>query len=376
MTDTDLQHARGGAEFTQELFKQLEVTTTKKNTIFSPFSIRTCMAIVFAGAKGETAEEIAQVMKYVSNSSDEVAASFENILQKYHKNDLLKIANKVYLQKESKLRDEYANITKDKYNASAELIDFAESQEATKTINDWVEEKTAGKITNLIKEGILDASTRLVLLNALHFKGEWCKKFDEAKTSEEDFWISAEESIKLPYMTQKTAFRYGEFDQYNCVALEMPYKDSDLSLFALLPDKRDGLKDLAENLKDVNLLDLSKEMCERKNVQVMFPKFKTEYSLDLAKTLQKMGIKKAFGNDADLSNMLDPAEGISLSNVIHKASIEVNEEGCEAAAATAGVIRKRCAPIVYEFVADHPFLYWIWDKQTILFAGAFVNAPN
>ncbi|XP_075169384.1 serine protease inhibitor 42Dd-like [Haematobia irritans] len=376
MNDIDIRQAHGGAQFTMELIKQLEVTTTKKNTVISPFSIQTCMAMVFTGTKGKTSEEIANVMKYVSNSSDEVSIAFRNILRQCHQSDSVKIANKVYLKEGYNIKSDYASTIKENYYSDVESIDFGESQQATKTINTWVMEKTSGKICNLIANGVLNNSTRILILNALHFKGEWQRKFLEEKTMEDDFWINSEESIKLPYMNQKGSFNYAYFDEYNCQALEMPYKDSELSMFAILPRERDGLKDLAEKLQNVNLLDLSEQLCERKNVIVQFPKFRIEYTVDLAKLLEKMGIRKAFDGSGDFSNLLDPAEGLSISNVIHKACIEVNEEGTEAAAATACRIAKRCAPRTYKFVADHPFLYWIWDKKTILFAGAFVNDPN
>ncbi|XP_073813460.1 serpin 55B [Musca autumnalis] len=374
MFDFNLQFARGGAQFTVELFEKLQAATTKENIIVSPFSVQTCLALAFAGAKEETADEIATAMKYVSNFPPEVAETFQFVLEKYKDSELLKIANKIYVQEGQEIKEDYAAATKEHYHAEADSVNFAENEAAAEKINTWVEEKTEGKITNLITPDCLDETTRLVLLNAMHFKGEWEKKFDESQTEEDDFWIAEEEAVKVNYMNQKEKFGYGYFEEYNCTALEMPYKDSDLSMFVMLPQEREGLKDLAEKLKEVNLVDLAEKM-NTEEVVVKFPKFKVDYSIELSDILKEMGINKAFSDDADFSNILENPEGLSISKVFHKASIEVNEEGSEAAAATGMIMMTRMMMMPLQFVADRPFFYWIWNKKNILFAGAFVNAP-
>lgn len=376
MFDFNLQFARNGADFTLELFRQLAAGAIKENVVFSPFSIQTCIALAFAGAPpGETADKIADVMKFVSNFPPEVAETFQFVLEKYKNSDLLKIANKVYVQNGHAIKAAYQQTLKDNYHAEAESVNFCESAKAAETMNYWVETKTAGKISNLISPDCLDANTRLVLLNALHFKGSWKHKFDEAATVEDDFWIKEDNSVKLHYMSQKAKFGYGYFPELNCTALEMPYQNSDLSMFVLLPSEREGLKTLAEKLKAVNLVDLAEKM-STEDVKVKFPKFKVDYSIELSDTLKRLGLTKIFDADADFSNMLESSEGLSVSKVIHKACIEVNEEGTEAAAATGMVMMMRCLMKPMEFVADRPFLYMIWNKKNILFAGAFVNAPN
>lgn len=287
MFDFNLQFARGGAQFTVELFEKLNAATTKENIIVSPFSIQTCLALAFAGAKDETAEEIATAMKYVSNFPPEVAETFQFVLEKYKESELLKIANKVYVQEGQDIKEDYAAATKEHYHAEAESVNFAENEAAAEKINSWVEEKTAGKISNLISSDCLDDTTRLILLNAMHFKGEWEKKFDEAQTEEDDFWTAEEESVKVQYMNQKEKFGYGYFEEYNCTALEMPYKDSDLSMFVMLPQEREGLKDLALILKDVNLVDLAEKM-NTEEVVVKFPKFKVDYSIECSDLLKEV----------------------------------------------------------------------------------------
>ncbi|XP_053965659.1 serine protease inhibitor 42Dd [Anastrepha ludens] len=375
MFDFNLEFARGGAKVTTELFELLADGGVKQNIIFSPFSIQACAALAFAGASGETADQIAEGLKFASNFHPEVAETFQFVFDKYKDSELLKIANKLYIQEGYLLKADYETSLKESYNAETENVDFAESESTAATINSWVEDKTAGKIKDLVQPATFDALTRLVLLNALHFKGSWANKFDEEETAEDDFWISEEESIKLPFMNKKAKFGYGFFEELDCQALEMPYNNSDLSMLVLLPNEREGLKSLAEKLKSVNLVDLAANLDDGDNIVVKFPKFKVEFEVELTETLKKLGIDKIFSDEAEFSNMLEAPEALHVSNVFHKAVIEVNEEGTEAAAATAMIMMARCMLVDPQFIADRPFFYAIWNKRNILFAGAFVNAP-
>lgn len=280
---------RQGTQLTLDLLTRfLHQSEPQNSIIFSPFSIRNCLALAFTGANNATAQEIADLMKYASNDKDEVAKIFHNILQTYSKGDLVKIANKVYLQNGHQLRKQYATTLADCYQAETENVNFAESQNAAQNINKWVEQKTHGKITELVSEDSLNESTRLVLLNAIHFKGDWQKKFHPEATVNGDFWFSDNEKVSLPFMKQKSNFLYGYFEDLNCTALEMSYKDSDLSMFILLPNERNGLESMLEQL-NVNF-DL-KQLYARMNpeeVNVNFPKFKVEFSLELSDTFKQV----------------------------------------------------------------------------------------
>ncbi|ALC40555.1 Spn6, partial [Drosophila busckii] len=374
MFDFNLEFARGGANFTTELFQLLAAGGLQQNIVFSPFSIQACIALAFAGAQGETAEEIAKALRFASDFPPEVAETFQFVLDKYQNSELLKVANKLYVQEGKQLKADYESSIKEQYHSEAETINFGNNMDAAAKINSWVNAKTAGKITELVSADSLDANTRLVLLNAMHFKGSWAHKFDEASTEEDDFWVGEEQSVKVQYMNQKAKFGYGWFEDLNCTALDMPYQDSDLSMLVLLPQEREGLKDLAEKLKTVNLVDLAGKL-EVEEVQVKFPKFKVDYSIELADKLKQLGITKMFDEGAEFNNLLESPEGIFVSKVLHKATIEVNEEGTEAAAATGMIMMTRMMMLPTQFQADRPFLYCIWNKRNIMFAGAFVNAP-
>uniref|UniRef100_A0A0K8V0L8 Leukocyte elastase inhibitor A n=1 Tax=Bactrocera latifrons TaxID=174628 RepID=A0A0K8V0L8_BACLA len=288
MLDFNLEFARGGAAVATELFELLAAGGLKQNIVFSPFSIQTCVALAFAGASGETADQIAEGLKFASNFHPEVATTFAFVFDKYKDSELLKIANKVYVPRGYDLKPDYQTELKESYNAETENVNFAESENVAVAINSWVEDKTAGKIKDLVQASAFGALTRLVLLNALHFKGLWAHKFEEEQTVEGDFWISKEESVKVQYMNHKAKFGYGFFEELDCQALELPYKDSDLSMLVLLPNEREGLKTLAEKLKSVNLVDLAGNLEANEDVVVQLPKFKVEYEVELTETLKKV----------------------------------------------------------------------------------------
>jgi len=251
-------------------------------------------------------------------------------------------------------------------------LDFAKSEEARKTINTWVEEKTNDKIKDLIPAGALDSLTRLVLTNAIYFKGDWSIKFKEENTKESDFHITEQKTAKVQMMYQKENFEYANLD--NMQLLQMHYKGDELSMLIILPKTIGDMEAIESNLNLETLQSNLKQMRKRE-VDVYLPKFKmTTGTLDITSILAKMGMKDAFSNAADFSGMSERKD-LYISSVVHKAFVEVNEEGTEAAAAT-GVVMKLLSisePIVFR--ADRPFIFMIRDNatQSILFIGRVCN---
>lgn len=287
MVDLNLEFARGGAFLTAELFEILPLDGVKQNIVFSPFAIQTCIALAFAGAQGETADEIAKGLHFISKLPPQVAKTFKCVLKKYKDSSQLKIANALYVQEGKQLRSSYKEIVKEQYYAKAKSINFALSDAAAELINTWVSSKTEGKITKLVSADSFDEQTRMVLLNAMHFKGKWLHDFMEKDTKEKDFWVSEKESVKVHYMYQKEYFGYADFPDLECIALDMPYKKSDLSMLVLLPQKREGLMELVKKLKTVNLVDLAGKLVNQE-VNVHIPKFKVDYSVDLTDTMKQV----------------------------------------------------------------------------------------
>lgn len=251
-------------------------------------------------------------------------------------------------------------------------------EDSRKQINGWVEERTEGKIQNLLAEGIVDSLTRLVLVNAIYFKGNWEKQFDKERTTERPFRINKNETRPVQMMFKKDTFNMTYIGDFQTKILELPYVGNELSMIILLPDAiqdgSTGLERLERELTYEKLMAwISPEMMKTIEVRVSLPRFKLEESYDLKPLLSSMGMPDAFDlGKADFSGISSGNE-LVLSEVVHKSFVEVNEEGTEAAAATGLVINSYRAMIVPEFTADHPFLFFIRHNKTssILFCGRF-----
>ena len=251
-------------------------------------------------------------------------------------------------------------------------VDF--SNDATRQgINQWVSGETNKKIENLLAEP-LDPMTRMILVNAIYFKGDWAKKFDAKDTKKEKFFRSDGSSVDVDMMNMVEDLNMDHIHELKTRVLELPYKGKSLSMLIFLPYEKDGLANLEAGLKANHLMNLQWSRRTYQEVVVAFPRFILEESASLSDTLSRMGMSEVFsGGRADLSKM-DGTRGLFLSRVIHKAFIEVNEEGSEAVAATSGDIVMSDPP---EFRADHPFLFMIRCNRTksVLFMGKMENPP-
>ncbi|XP_075167859.1 uncharacterized protein LOC142240026 [Haematobia irritans] len=351
--------------FGVKLFSELAKENPKKNIVFSPFSIQTCVAMARMGAAGETAAEMDKGFGYTATSEDALADNYHSILATYEDSKILKIANKIYIMKNYEIQEKFNELLTKKFFSTAENINFAESQKSAQAINGWVESKTNNLIKDLVSPDSLNQDTRLVLLNAIHFKGDWVHPFPEHGTREKDFYLDETNTVKVQMMHISENFRYGEFPELDATALEMPYKDSDLSMLVILPNSRTGLAALEEKLKTISLQELTSKMYSTK-VIVDMPKFKAEFEVELKDVLKNLGMGNMFSDNADFSKMLKSPEPLKVSKVIHKAFIEVNEKGTEAAAATGMSVRKKRSLVDMsepkDFICDHPYVYYINHK--------------
>jgi len=257
----------------------------------------------------------------------------------------------------------------------------AERNAAVAEINGWVEEQTNHKIKDLVPIDAVNAMTRLVLVNAVYFKGDWSKKFDKAITKEEDFHVSSSEKIKVPLMhLRKEKLVFGVDQKLHCQAISLPYVGDKLSMVILLPDHTvTTLADVERQLTADDLMNVEKRFeMYKQEVNLWFPRFKLEQSLELSDMLVKLGIVDMFGQGAADFSGMDGSHELYVSKALHKAFVEVNEEGSEAAAATAMVMVGYCMSIPKDpivFRADHPFLFYIVDNSTkaILFLGRYTK---
>ena len=376
--------ATDNTRFALKLYKELN--DGSGNLFFSPYSISTAMAMTWGGARGETDSQMAGALEFTLKPDKEggplgrerLHAAFGELQRSLRaaggKGGVeMSIANALWPQNKYPFLKSYLDQIKAEYGSAGRPLDYRSPDEARGVINRWVEGETRQKIKDLLPEGSIDSLTRMVLTNAIYFKGDWATQFKVKNTHELPFKLASGKSRKTPMMFQKGNF--GFFQDEEIQALEMPYKGEKVSMVALLPRKVDGLAALEKNLSAGKLSGWLGKL-RRIKVDTLFPKFKMTSRFELASHLQNLGMKKAF-SDADFSGM-DGSRELYLSGVFHKAFVEVNEEGTEAAAATGAVVGRRSLLRGPRFRADHPFLFLIRDKATgsILFLGRYAEPSS
>jgi serine protease inhibitor len=360
--------------FAIELYRQIR--SEKENTFFSPYSISAALAMTYTGARGESEKQISKVMHFDPDQT-RFHPAFKDLLAyiaSLQRTDSMEIltANSMWAQKGYPFMDDYFKRVKDNYGAGLQILDFrTDSENARKTINKWVEDKTKNKIQELLVPGRLSDLTRLVLVNAIYFYGSWDKAFDVKSTKKLDFLLDDGNKVPTDFMFKEDKFKFGENEQ--CKVVEIPYAGKNLSMMVVLPNSPNTLSGLEKRL-DKNSYDLWLNMLSECKIKLYLPKFKSTTEFELSDALKKMGMPHPFSMDADLSGMTGKKD-LMIDKVIHKAFVEVNEKGTEAAAATAVVIREKSAMVMPEFRADRPFIFIIKENRynNILFMGRINN---
>ncbi len=355
-----------------------QVRGEKGNHFFSPLSLSFALSMALEGARGETAEEMVRVLCLPRRESErrEGMARIRDLINQPGRKSELHLANAIWVQQDFPILQSYLEVIARSYQGRATNVDFVgRREEARKKINDWTAEKTAGKIRELIPPGFLNYLTRLVLTNAIYFRGLWLFPFDPTATQPEKFYLPDGQEADVPMMRflgEKAKFSYAEDEQFQ--VLEMLYEGKDLSMVILLPRAKD-LAPLEVNLS-LEELDKWKSRLRERRVDVYLPRFKLETRYPLKDVLMAMGMVRAFSDRADFSG-IDGRQDLFIQAVIHQAFVEVNEEGTEAAGAT-GVLIGLTAyipekPVIFR--ADHPFLFFIQEKSSgcILFMGRLTD---
>jgi serpin B len=366
----------GNNRFALELYDHLR--SGKGNLFFSPSSISTALGMAYAGASGRTEAEMAKTLHF-EMPRDQLQDAIAALQSSWKTSDKkkgfrLNAANRLWGQDGYDFLPAFLDLTRTKFGAELARLDFARKpDEARQTINQWVAAQTEDKIKDLIPSPQLLADARLVLTNAVYFKGDWSAPFDKKRTKDEDFHVSGTDKVKAPLMHRQDRFRYASRDGMQ--VLDLSYGDGSLSMVVLLPQKVDGLAELEGKLSVANLQQWVSDL-QSQQVIVYLPRFKTTSQFEMNDTLKSMGMVSAFDpSTADFSGMTGKKD-LFLSAVIHKAFVDVNEEGTEAAAATGVVAAPTAAPEVEPkkppvFRADHPFVFLIRDNRnsSILFLG-------
>src|ERR1017187_9286768 len=367
----------GNNAFAVALYGQLR--SQDGNLFFSPESVSTALAMTYAGARGDTASEMAKTLHFTlppERLHPAMGALLSN-LNAAHNGYQLRVADALWAQRDYVFRDDFLKLTKSDYGAGFNQVDFkGATEEERLTINQWIEQKTDNKIKELLQPGVLDSLTKMVLTNAIYFKGDWRTPFHKAYTEDDDFHLSPARNVKAPLMHLREGFDY--FDGGTFQALAIPYESGDLSMIVFLPKDIGGLPALEESLTASHMKQWLDQLQWVPEVILTLPKFQMTRQFKLQDTLGAMGMPRAFdASAADFSGMTGNRE-LFISAVIHKAFIDVNEKGTEAAAATAVVKEKATAmpprfkqPPPPVFRADHPFVFLIRDNRSggILFMG-------
>ena len=326
--------------FAMDLYYQIRDTYPGENIFFSPFSVFSALAMVYAGANGNTATEMGDVMNL--DDTYGVNGAFRELFETFNddtNNYTLSVANAFFGRDEYPFLDAYLNLVAQYYSALVETLDFEGNPETSREyINEWVAENTNQKITNLLGPGSIDAGTAAVLVNTIYFKGLWKTPFEAGDTTDTTFITSATKSFKTKMMNLSgRRFNYAELSSLSSKIIELPYDGDEMSMYVLLPNADDGLTALESQLTSEGLDNAIASMISTM-VDVSLPKFQMTLTVGLKDILQSLGFIDLFAYDAaDLSGM-DGTLELFVSSVVHKAYIDVNEEGTEAAAATGIII--------------------------------------
>jgi serpin B len=373
---SDLANANNTFAF--DLYKNL--AKEPGNLVVSPFSIDTALTMAYAGARGQTASQMARVL-HLFTGNDNVHSEFAALLKELNGTNVtgcqLEIANSLWAQKGFPFLKPYQELLRDDYSTSLNEIDLtgwpnefnpAIAAAARKQINDWVAERTRNKILEILPPRLPGPETLLILVNGVSFKGTWITRFDKAKTTDSPFYLSSGEEVSVPTMRLTSHFRCAETEMLQ--VLELPYVSNRFSMFILLPEYGRKLADIEKTLTPT-LIEQLRQKGKNEEIAVALPRFKLASDIDLEKTLRLMGMGLAFDRRADFSG-ITPEKPFFIEAALHKACVDVDEEGTEAAAATA-VSFTRGGPS--GFIADHPFLFFIRDNKTgiILFLGRVVD---
>ena len=353
------------------------IKNEESNVFYSPYSIFTALSMAYEGSRENTAFQMKDILNIQQNDSvtESSFGRLYNLLNQNKEGYTINTANAFWVNVDYKFLDEYINLLKSYYIAEANKLDFSKNAEAAETINTWIEEQTKDKIKDMIKPEILSDLTKLVLTNAIYFKGLWEKQFDPKNTYEADFETKTSQTVSIDMMNyngEDKNFNYTETEDLKI--LELNYQGNDLSMIIILP-KENNITLAEKQISVVNLVDWKNNLVETEIDILQIPKFKLETEYTLNDMLSDMGMTDAFSPGiADFSGM-DGTNDLFISEVLHKAFIEVNEEGTEAAAATSIIIGVTAIQEPTTFIADHPFIFLIQQKETgaVLFIGKVTN---
>nr|CAH7754896.1 unnamed protein product [Callosobruchus chinensis] len=369
------EFTQGNRKFTAAVYREL-LKQKRGNFIVSPFSVETILALTNEGAKGETSEELVKGLS-LPEDRGRIRQAMKSLLPKLtasNEESQLLTANKIYADKSASLNAEFAEMAKDVYGSGIENLNFADNNAAANEINQWVEKHTDSKIKKLISSEDITEDMKLVLVNGLYFDGKWTKPFAVERTVRKPFFRLSNDSCDVDMMRQVEYFKYYENPELNAKFLELNYKGNNVSMVIVLPNEKEGLSALEENIDKL----LEPQPYETQRVELSLPKFGMESKIQFVPILENLGVNKLFSDRAELKGFLsEQVVQLHVSLIVQKAFINVTETGTKAAAATGVELCPRACssdePGDYVFLADRPFLFFIKKCEVVLFAGKYCN---
>jgi serpin B len=357
--------------FAWDLYHQ--VREDDANLFFSPISISAALDMTRLGARGETLDEMAALL---GGAEDEVTHHAEQggLLQELDESDTcgvtLDIANRIFAQDGLGMNSDFTDGLDVDYGAPAEQLDYVADPEAARVhINEWVADNTADKIPELLAEGIITMDTRLVLANAIYMKADWAEPFEADRTQSADFTRIDGSTVSTPMMRNELEEGYAYASIDGAQLVELPYEGDELSMVLVVPDEADGLLDLEPTLNEAVVQEWFDALSPA-GVSLQMPSLEMRWSEELSTPLKELGMQLAFESQGDFTGITDEIN-LFISAVVHEAYVKIDEEGTEAAAATAVVAVTDSAPAYHYVTADHPFLFMVRDRITdsVLFIG-------
>ncbi|XP_069329077.1 serpin I2 [Eulemur rufifrons] len=369
--------AQKNIEFAVDLYQAVSLSH-KNNIIFSPLGTTLVLGMVQLGAKGKAQQQIRQTLKLQETSTGEefsVLKSFFSAISKKKQGFTFNLANALYLQEGFVVKEQYLYGNKEFFQSAIKLVDFQDAKACAETISTWVESKTDGKIKDMFSGEEFGPLTRLVLVNAIYFKGDWKQKFRKEDTQLMTFTKKDGSAVKIPIMKALLRTKYGYFSEssMNYQVLELPYKDDEFSLIIILPAKDMNIEEVEKRITAHHILKWFSEMQEEE-VEISLPRFKVEQKIDFKEALYSLNITEIFSGGCDLSGLTDSSE-VYVSQIMQKVFFEINEDGSEAAASTGIDIPVIMSLARNQFIANHPFLFIMKNNPTesVLFMGRVTN---
>lgn len=363
-----VETVEANSRFAFDIFRQLNKEDGDKSIFISPFSISAALAMTYQGAGTTTREAMANALGYTGIDDQKLNESFKNLvghLRKLDKKVELNIGNSLWVREGEAIKKEFLSVNKDIFNALVTSIDFSKDNAADE-INKWIYEATNKKIDKMVDSPI-SPDIIMYLINAIYFRGDWTKQFDKKDTFSAQFHLEDGSTREVMMMSRSGKTEYGQGDGFKAVRL--PYGSGKAAMYCILPDENISVNDFIEDLDIDKWKAIKESISEKDDVQLQLPRFKLEYGIkNLNDSLTALGMGEAFTGNADFSGIREDA---CISRVLHKAVIEVDEKGSEAAAATVVEMRATGAFVPLTFFADRPFVFIIADDETgtILFMG-------